>query len=87
MVLPERHEVRSRKMSFRHIVSVDGQDRTEMALYTGMSKRGLSDRSCAPISWTGRNRRKNEMKNRQSKIKTLEKIQKSSKLCTGQKIW
>ena len=82
MVQCARHEAHSRKMSFRRIASADGRDRTGMVSYTGMLTRGLSDRSCAPISWTGRNRIKNEMKNRQSKIKTLEKIHKSSDVCS-----
>ena len=54
MVLPERHEARSRKMSFRRLASVDGRDRTEIASCTGMSIRGLSDRFCVSISWTGK---------------------------------
>lgn len=54
MVLPERHEARSRKMSFRHIASTDGRNRTEMALYTGMLIRDLLDHSYVSISWTGK---------------------------------
>ena len=82
MVLPGRREARSRKMSFRRMASVDGRDRTEMVLCTGMSKRGLSDRSYAPISWTGRNLRKSETTNQRNKIKTLKNLQKSSNVCS-----
>ena len=54
MVRPERHEARSRKMSFRRMASVDGRDRTEMASCTGMSIRDLLGHSYVSISWTGK---------------------------------
>ena len=74
MVRHGRRGARSRKTFFRRIASIDDRDQTEMALYTGMSTRSLLGHSCVPIFWIGRNRRKSEMKNRQSKIKVLEKI-------------
>lgn len=82
MVRHGRRGARLRKTFFRRMVSVDGRDQTGMASYTGMLTRDLLDHSCAPISWTGRNRRKNETKNRRSKIKVLEKIQKNSNICS-----